>query len=155
MNIKKKIAITFLVICILVILWNTLDSAEVSTQKSMSILQFLLSHTNGENLFWYFVHHNVRRIAHFGEFFLMGISLVICCVSQGKHIKDNMGNILFAGLFLAVMDEGIQLLNNRGARVLDILIDFLGVITGISTVCFFLILRMYCGRNIKNENIDD
>lgn len=155
MNIKKKIAISFFVICILTILWNTLDSPEVSTQKSMSVLSFLTSHTNGNNPFWYFVHYNVRRIAHFGEFFLIGVALVVCCISVKKRIKANIGNMLFVGLFLAVVDEAVQLLNNRGARVSDVLIDFLGVVIGMITTYMLYIMRRHYRGNGKNESIDD
>ena len=74
--------------------------------------------------------HEIRKLAHFMEFGLLGWLL---CQTFGAYRVSNRtanGYILFIGLLVAVTDEYIQLGSaGRNGHVLDVLLDFSGVFT--------------------------
>ena len=67
--------------------------------------------------------HFVRKLAHFTEFFVLGLELaVLFCSFSSKPI-------LFS-LLVALTDETIQLFTGRGSQVKDVWLDFFGACTG-------------------------
>ncbi len=81
-----------------------------------------------------FVQLNLRKIAHFVEFFMLGITLslyVSVFHFDGIHIALSYP----MALFLAFIDESIQLFTDRGPSVKDVWLDFLGFVA--SSVIFY------------------
>ena len=88
-------------------------------------------------------HIIFRKFAHFSEFFALGMEIcVLYCLIYGVN-KDKVVQIISAGLFVAVIDESIQILSNRGPAVIDVLIDYSGYLTAcaISFAVIWLIER--------------
>lgn len=76
-------------------------------------------------------HNNVRKLAHFTEFAVLGLLAQLFFMVMGKFNVHTALHGLFFGLAFAVADETIQLYTDgRGASVWDVLIDFGGVLAG-------------------------
>ena len=72
-----------------------------------------------------FIQTNLRKIAHFTEFFFLGIEIAL-------YVVLFMDKKLFVSLsypavmLLAFFDESIQVLSKRGPSISDVWIDFFG-----------------------------
>lgn len=113
-------------------------SAEASTVESLSVLDFLTNFLKSVGISAQLTDHIVRKSAHFCEFALLGCLCLWC----GYLIKKNVVKVLmpagFVCLFVAVIDEYIQLYSKgRSAEIKDVLIDFTGSICGAT---FFIVI---------------
>lgn len=75
--------------------------------------------------------HWLRKLAHFGEFALLGAELCALLFLNCRARPQGFVNCAFAGLAVAVTDEALQLISNRGSQVQDVLLDFAGFVTGL------------------------
>ena len=83
--------------------------------------------------------HWLRKLAHFGEFGMLGAELgLLLCLNRRQSVQGFV-NCAFAGLAVAVTDEALQLISNRGSQVQDVLLDFAGFLTGL------LLCGLLCG----------
>ena len=83
--------------------------------------------------------HWLRKLAHFGEFGILGAELgLLLCLNRRQSVQGFV-NCAFAGLAVAVTDEALQLISNRGSQVQDVLLDFAGYLTGL------LLCGLLCG----------
>lgn len=75
--------------------------------------------------------HVIRKLAHFGEFALLGLELAgLFFLNRGRSFKSVCLSALCA-LAAASADETIQLFSGRAAMLKDVLLDFSGALTGI------------------------
>ncbi|MCH5298085.1 MAG: VanZ family protein [Ruminococcus sp.] len=118
----------------------TADDSGAESAATMGVLQSIL---NSLGIDFELTDHIVRKIAHFTEYTAIGIMLMNTAYSFNKSRPYLFfPHILFAGLFTAVIDEAIQLnVPGRAGLITDVLLDFLGVITGI--IVMFVILIIY------------
>lgn len=72
-----------------------------------------------------YVQTNLRKIAHFIEFFLLGIEVSLF-ISLFHFSKIFVPSSLLFGLLVAAIDETIQIFSKRGPSVRDVMIDFSG-----------------------------
>ncbi len=80
-------------------------------------------------------HGLLRKLAHFSEFACLGALLtwLICMIHK------NLSLVLAGGLLAAGMDELIQLfVPGRHAALTDVLIDIVGVLTGMGLLCLWI-----------------
>lgn len=133
-----------------VFIWsNSLESVAVSSEKSSRWLQaltFILEPVLGEGNV---TDHLIRKIAHFVEFALLGIWLALFIVVRNRVSLQAVANCLFFGLSVAIIDEALQLLSDRGSQVLDVLLDFAGVTSG---VLFVVSLWWLIARGKKSSS---
>ena len=89
-----------------------------------------------------FIDTNIRKVAHFLEFGLLGIEaavLLLLAYGKGKvrpSLPAPLCKVARSFLFpvtVAFCDESIQLLSSRGPSVLDMWIDIIGYL------CFFIL----------------
>lgn len=73
----------------------------------------------------------VRKLAHVAEYFAVAFQLMCIFLLKGKNKLVNYINCLFCAMFIALVDETIQLFSNRGSEVRDIWIDLAGTVGGI------------------------
>ena len=83
--------------------------------------------------------HWLRKLAHFSEFGLLGLEMCLLLWLNRHHSVQGFVNCAFAGLSVAVADEALQLISNRGSQVQDVLLDFAGFLTGL------LLCGLLCG----------
>ena len=136
-----NIILGLLVLLTLAFIWgNSLlprtESQEISRgllAELCAALEHVGMHLDPRNDHW------LRKLAHFGEFGLLGTELgLLLCLNRRQSVQGFV-NCAFAGLAVAVTDEALQLISNRGSQVQDILLDFAGFLTGL------LLCGLLCG----------
>ena len=121
------------------------ESTEIS-DETMGIMQSVLNFifgTGGITLSEGFV----RKLAHFSEFFALGVEFSLLVISLNKETYKSNLTLLPIGLIVATIDESIQLLSDRSADVLDVLLDFCGYLTAVAVFLIIFAVR----RKIKNK----
>ena len=136
-----NIILGLLVLLTLAFIWgNSLlprtESQEISRgllAELCAALEHVGMHLDPQNDHW------LRKLAHFGEFGMLGAELgLLLCLNRRQSVQGFV-NCAFAGLAVAVTDEALQLISNRGSQVQDVLLDFAGFLTGL------LLCGLLCG----------
>jgi hypothetical protein len=73
---------------------------------------------------------HVRKLAHGAEYGILAVEIVLLIVLSERKIPDKLSTIILAGLCVALIDETIQLFNDRTSMVEDIWIDMSGFLIG-------------------------
>ena len=128
-----NIILILLLLLTLAFIWgNSLLTRAESQEISRGILAEICAalehvglHIDPENDHW------LRKLAHFGEFGLLGAELCALLFLNRRARPQGFVNCAFAGLGVAVADEALQLISNRGSQVQDVLLDFAGFLTGL------------------------
>ena len=144
---RWNIILGLLVLLTLAFIWgNSLlprtESQEISRGLLVELcaaLEHVGLHIDPENDHW------LRKLAHFGEFGLLGAELCALLLLNRRPRPQGFVNCAFAGLAVAVTDEALQLISNRGSQVQDVLLDFAGFLTGL------LLCGMICGVSERNR----
>ena len=121
------------------ILSNSFKSFDVSKGLSDSITDIVISGTDASREA---VELFVRKSAHFIEFAILG-ALIMCLRNHivSKWRRDFIGFACFLALAIAVADEHIQSFSDRTSSTSDIILDFIGALTGFFTV--WIITKIY------------
>ena len=69
----------------------------------------------------------LRKIAHGTEFFVLGLELTLLISAFGGYGFKGWAFVLSEGISVALIDETIQYITERGAAVMDVWIDVSGV----------------------------
>lgn len=124
---------------------NSFLPGEASGANSMSVVKALenvLSHVGIQVQISEFF---VRKAAHFLEFMLLGVLLMGTLRMYTPRPSRHVTVALFSGLFVAVLDEWIQLyVPGRGSSVEDVLLDFGGLCFGV--LLFFAVWWLQCAH---------
>lgn len=82
----------------------------------------------------------VRKLAHFGEFLVLGFWFMLCLRVYTRHYIRHISWPLLLGLLIANADELIQrYVAGRSSSVLDVWIDFGGVCAGVGAALLILL----------------
>lgn len=104
------------ILWLLLIFVQSAMPAEASQAESGGLLYLLTQ------VFPFLTEHMLRKLAHFGEFAILGVLL-------GQSLHPSYLRTLFAGLLCALCDETIQLfVAGRSSQVSDVWVDFAGVL---------------------------
>ena len=96
----------------------------------------------------------VRKLAHFAEYMLLGFWLMLTLRVYTRNLLAFVCWPLFLGLLTAVLDEYLQkFIVGRGSSVLDVAIDFAGVVMGLC-VALFIQLLVGAVRGMVRERAD-
>ena len=106
---------------------DSLEDSEAVTAWIRPFLGFLFGEEN-------ITVHFVRKLAHFTEFGVLGAELSCLALLWDKRRLRGFFSCLGAGLLVGAIDESLQLLNDRGAQVQDVLLDFSGVLAAVLAV---------------------
>ena len=144
--------------CIGFIFSNSLQIADVSEGASgrvLGILQGILRHLGFPGAADRLTMHIVRKLAHFCEYLLEGFLLMLCLRVYTRHFVRHMSWPILGGLLTALTDETIQLFSpGRSSQVLDVWLDFVGVLAGLLVGLFLLALCRMCALLYKHRNED-
>ena len=128
---KKHFSIILLIIWMIVIFVMSSFNAEESSNQSGFIVSFIANFFNINNTL--LVSLIVRKMAHFLEYFILGILMLNVIVNYNKKIYLAY---IFSILY-ACLDEVHQLfVSGRSGQIMDVLIDSMGIIIGILLVIF-------------------
>ena len=158
-RIKRPICIVLL-LCILLtlgfIFGNSMASREVSGAASDKVNEIVSSvietvmGTDDTAAESFFVTYS-RKIAHVIEFALLGMEIfLLIYLLRLTGFAAYLSGFLLA-FPVAAIDEGIQILSDRGALVSDIFIDVSGYI-GAYLICAFLLFLFVWRKRKKNRD---
>ncbi len=128
---KDAIRIFLIVLIVLTVAFIFIQSAmppEKSEEESDKVGEIVGEIIPPETKPGEFVQINLRKIAHFVEFALLGLELALY-LSLFSHKKVFMMASYPLGLFIAFLDETVQIFSGRGSSVSDVWLDFLGFLT--------------------------
>lgn len=131
------------------VLLNSLENSNVSGTKSREVLlvvNHILEIFEKEPM----PYMVLRKMAHFGEFALVGFWISICMRVFTARILLHISFPLFWGLLVAVCDEAVQLyVPGRCSSVIDVMIDFSGILMGTAiafSICLLLELIFFISK---------
>jgi VanZ family protein len=105
-------------------------ASNILQRVNMSVPTELLS-------FW------MRKLAHFTQFFILGVLWMITIAKSQLSHKHTIFIVLMIGLMTALVDEGIQMfVPDRGPSLIDVLIDWVGIITSVLIFQLYQQLKM-------------
>ena len=94
-----------------------------------------------------FIQKNLRKLAHFTEFFFLGLCAALYTVIYFRK-KGGFLSLFPFGIITALLDETVQIFSKRGASVKDIWIDTLGYSS--AALCVLLVfLIVLLVRRVK------
>ncbi len=150
MKIKNKKWLS--IFLILTIFWIglifsfSLQPADVSSEMSSGLGKKLLEafvpelleeleSMSGEQLG--LMHHLLRKCAHFAEYFVLGVLMMLTLLQV--LLKKNVVTGIGLSMLVAAMDETIQrFVPGRSGQVTDVLLDTIGASVGILAVCMVM-----------------
>lgn len=125
-KIHKQKILFFLIFLMTAFIWgNSMLNANISSEQSGLITQTLNTILSkiGITFRYDLLSMFVRKLAHFGEFYLLGLFWGFYL--KNKHKRISM--LIICVAITAIIDESIQLFSEgRAFQVTDILIDLLG-----------------------------
>lgn len=141
-NIKRLLYIILNILIICFIFYNSIKNGEESSNASRVVLnyinQFFEIIGTEINITGYFI----RKMAHFVEFFALGLSITLLFNSFLELKIQILGYPLFLCTIIPVLDEYIQKFSiGRSSEVSDILIDFSGAFFGIILIFIISIIK--------------
>ena len=113
------------------ILTRSMKTAAESSVESLQVLQRL------QRLFPHLTVHTLRKLAHFSEFFLLGLPAALL---YGLWKRPSVLWPMLGCALIAAADETIQLFfDGRSGEVRDVALDCLGAACAV--ICVWLLLR--------------
>lgn len=91
--------------------------------------------------------HLLRKLAHFGEFFLLGAEMHLLAAECGRTGIAAAFGVLLRCNFCAFLDETIQIFSGRGPDIKDVWLDTFGSASGILIT---LLILSVCNRQAGN-----
>lgn len=156
-DVIMKIIRIALILCIaatLVFIYaQSFKTPEQSTAESDKVGDIIAEIIPPETKPGAFIQTNIRKLAHFSEFFMLGIEIALyVLIFERTRIKVAL--LYPLGIILAVFDETVQIFTKRGPEIKDVWIDFLGYATGslILTAVFFLAIVIIKKIKIRKQN---
>lgn len=152
---SELIKITVTVLCIILtvtfIFSNSFDNKDKSNNKSNKIVEVIkppadevAKKITGKEIKSEVLNKYTRKTAHFTEFAILGVELMILMLFIEKGITKLIFMPMFSGLLTACTDELIQSFHGRSDMVSDIFIDFSGCAFGILiTALIYLTIKKH------------
>ena len=141
---------------------STLPPAE-SNEVSDGVSGILVKIIPPETLLGAIIHENIRTIAHFCEFFALGIFTSLYCVLVSTaEIGVSKTKLIFVivslifGSVCALIDESIQFFSSRAPDIIDGIVDTSGYVSAIFAVytvyfAIFLVLNLIARQRGKHR----
>lgn len=154
-----RITLLALIICTLLFIFlNSMLPVEQSSEESEGFSEFLELFVPSDTPFGSFVHTNIRKIAHFAEFFMLGlfVSLYVSLFLPeiDSELRARAGFIVYSALaapIVALIDETIQIFSGRGPGIVDVWIDTWGYVTAAAIVYGVCFIKHAVKKNKKEQ----
>lgn len=152
MNIKKVVSIILVVVWMGVIFGFSNQQGEGSSSTSRKVCEIIVEVLDIRNKYTDIEKENIvnilepyiRKIAHYTIYLIGGILISNCVYQFQNNIKKLAFITLIIGIMYAICDELHQLaVAGRSGRIIDVIIDLLGILTG---VVVFLLLLQICKK---------
>ena len=150
---KKRYWLFAIFLIIVCFIWgNSVLSSQLSSEISMSVGKFFASIFGTGDSTTTVGGLSVRKMAHFIEFAALGVvsSLLFNLFLKNKGVYALI--LSMCGLFVALMDETIQIFSNRGSSVRDVWIDVFGYVVGcVTATAVCLVLAHFKKKKTDNK----
>ena len=146
-HVVKIIYFLYLLLILSFIFGNSLISREGSANQSGAIVDTINQMLQKINSPFLIKDIVVRKIAHFAEFFILGVSFFSYWLIDKKVSTINTFYSVFASCMVAMTDETIQIFSNRGSMLLDVWLDFFSATLAIYTCYLIFILKNRINKN--------
>lgn len=142
-----RAVLLILIICTVLFIWaHSCLGKEASSAQSGWVRDFLQNLVDLLGLPVQVTSHVTRKLAHFLEFFLLGLEVTlygICGRALDRHDVVWIPGTVF---LVAFMDETIQIFSGRGPAIADVWLDIAGGVTAMLLVFALYYLASACKR---------
>ena len=128
-EIGKIILSVLIVLTIAFIFIQSMLSKDISGEESAAVSGWLSSFINESTFIGAFILKNLRKIAHFVEFGVLGAEFASYALLYTQKKKVAIAICLIIDFTIAFIDETIQIFSGRGAAIQDVWIDFFGALS--------------------------
>ena len=136
---KKKINLLLIILWMILIFVMSSFNANDSANQSNIIVHFISYVFNINNL--ELLSFIVRKLAHFSEYFLLGLLVTIDfnVITKSTKYLTVMLSCFLTGIFTALIDESIQTFTpGRAGMVMDVWLDFSGFLFAFSFMTIYI-----------------
>lgn len=128
------VLIASIILTLAFIFSNSLRTPEQSLEQSGAVGSFMATIFPPDTVLGGFIHENIRKIAHFVEYALLGAeAALLISFYLGRRLSVVLAAIPCAAV-VALVDETLQYFSDRGPAILDVWIDLGGFATGLSAL---------------------
>ncbi len=97
-----------------------------------------------------------RKLAHIAEYIVVSLIFNLLLLTLNRYKAHSVFWSLSSGLFIAVIDESLQIISKRGPEIYDVLVDFLGVATvSIIFLGIILLAKFIKHKKLKKEVLNE
>lgn len=148
-----------LIACIVFIFSNSMKVGNVSEAASgrvLALVQKVLTHLGMPGAASHVTMHLIPQVGSISASICWKVfCLMLCLRVYTRHFFKHMAWPILGGLLTALTDETIQLFSpGRSSQVMDVWIDFAGVMTGLLAGMFVLALFRMCRLLYIHRNED-
>ena len=134
---------------------NSLRTPEESVEQSSAVGGALAAIFPPDTALGAFISENLRKLAHFAEYAVLGVECAMLVIFYLQKPLVSASLSLPMAVCVAVVDESLQYLSQRGPSVSDVWIDFSGFLLA-SLLCYGTTLVIRLLRNgRKNNNLEN
>lgn len=138
---KKSLLMIFLVVWIMFIFFNSVQTGTQSSEASGFFTTFFkaLFDKIGWDINWDNLSNLIRKSAHMLEFFVLALLFCFNFIAQDP-LKKTIEKALLCSVAVAIVDEMIQLfVEGRSGSIIDVAIDNVGTVLALAV--FYIIFR--------------
>ena len=147
MTVLRYVLIALIIATVLFIFIQSMLPKEASEEQSDAVGGIISEIIPPDTPAGEYVQENIRKIAHFTEFAILGAEVALYLILFMPKIRYMLMSYPSI-LILAFFDETIQIFSGRGPAISDVWIDFLGFLTLASTfyVVYWAVRLIYSKR---------
>ena len=147
-NIGKIILLSLMVLTVGFIFTQSLLSRETSGQESAAVSGWLSNIFPTSTALGAFIFENIRKIAHFIEFGILGTELTLYALIYSKEKAKGVLFVSPISFVVAFLDETLQIFSGRGPSIADVWLDYFGALTfsAICLIIYFIIFKFTKNR---------
>lgn len=144
---KQYIGVILMAATILFLWGNSLLPTPVSAEVSSGLSRWLEA-VFGPSAFIRFVAGNIRKIAHFTLYGILGVETVLTTRLARGLTARRVVQLLYFALTIAFVDESLQVLSGRGPMIQDVWLD----LSGFTLLGGITLLLALAGRAFKTRS---
>ena len=142
-----RILLIVLIICTVAFIWSqSCLGKTASSSQSGWVREFLQNMVDTLGLRIQIEELVVRKLAHFLEFFVLGLEVTLYGIIGGKPDRNDVLWMPGTVFLIAFADETIQIFSKRGPAIADVWLDIAGGVTAMLLVFALYYLISACKR---------
>ena len=152
-NANKTLQILLIILIIATIAFifgNSVMPPDASSKQSDEVAGIIGRIIPTDTAIGSFIHQNIRKIAHFVEYGLLGLEIAIYVILYTEKKLNQAALSILVPFAVGFTDETIQIFSGRGPSITDVWIDVFGFVF-FSLIVYFvsivlIFIRAHCSR---------